>query len=86
MEDSCWFPVANTLYHRQKKDGVLFWYADIGWITGQTWTVYGSLITGGTSLFYDGILTYPTPDRWCKVIEKHSVSIFGMHRHQSDCS
>jgi acetyl-CoA synthetase len=61
-----------------KKDDVLFWYADIGWITGQTWTVYGSLITGGTSLFYDGILTYPTPDRWCKVIEKYSVSIFGI--------
>ena len=53
-----------------KKDDVLFWYADIGWITGQTWTVYGSLITGGTSLFYDGILTYPTTDRWCKVIRE----------------
>ena len=61
-----------------KKDDVLFWYADIGWITGQTWAVYGSLITGGTSLFYDGILTYPTPDRWCKVIKKHNVSIFGI--------
>ena len=61
-----------------KKDDVLFWYADIGWITGQTWAVYGSLITGGTSLFYDGILTYPTTDRWCKVIKKHSVSIFGI--------
>ena len=61
-----------------KKDDVLFWYADIGWITGQTWAVYGSLITGGTSLFYDGILTYPTTDRWCKVIRKHNVSIFGI--------
>jgi len=61
-----------------KKDDVLFWYADIGWITGQTWAVYGSLIVSGTSLFYDGILTYPTPDRWCNVIKKHNVSIFGI--------
>ena len=61
-----------------KKDDVLFWYADLGWITGQTWTVYGSSIAGGTSLLYDGILTHPTPDHWCKIIDKHNVTIFGV--------
>ena len=61
-----------------KKNDVLFWYADPGWITGQTWVVYGSSIAGGTSLLYDGILTHPTPDQWCKIIEKHNVTIFGV--------
>ena len=61
-----------------KKEDVLFWYADIGWITGQTWAVYGSAIACGTSIFYDGFLAYPTPDQWCKVIKKNNVSIFGV--------
>jgi acetyl-CoA synthetase len=61
-----------------KENDILFWYADPGWITGQTWVVYGSPIAGGTSLLYDGILTHPTPDNWCKIIEKHNVTIFGV--------
>ena len=68
-----------------KKDDVLFWYADIGWITGQTWTVYGSLITGGTSLFFDGILILRLIDG-----VKLSGSIMYLYlvsyRHQLDCS
>jgi acetyl-CoA synthetase len=60
-----------------KPTDTLFWYADIGWITGQTWVVYGSPIIGGTALIYDGVLDYPHPDTWCKLIEKHKVTIFG---------
>ncbi|HLG37682.1 MAG TPA: AMP-binding protein, partial [Nitrososphaera sp.] len=60
-----------------KPDDVLFWYADIGWITGQVWVVYGSPIMGATALVYDDALDYPTADVWCKLIEKHKVSIFG---------
>ncbi|HXG07638.1 MAG TPA: AMP-binding protein, partial [Nitrososphaera sp.] len=60
-----------------KPDDVLFWYADIGWITGQVWVVYGSPIIGATALVYDDTLDYPTPDSWCKLIEEHSVTIFG---------
>jgi len=56
---------------------ILFWYADIGWITGQTWVVYGSPIVGGTALIYDGALTFPNPYIWCELISKHKVSIFG---------
>ncbi|MFL6494396.1 MAG: AMP-binding protein, partial [Nitrososphaera sp.] len=56
---------------------VLFWYADIGWITGQVWVVYGSPIIGGTALVYDDALDYPAIDTWCKMIEDHKVSIFG---------
>ena len=58
-------------------EDVLFWYADIGWITGQVWVVYGSPIIGGTALVYDDALDYPTIDTWCRLIEDHKVSIFG---------
>jgi acetyl-CoA synthetase len=60
-----------------KPDDVLFWYADIGWITGQVWVVYGSPIMGATALVYDDALDYPAADTWCRLIEKHRVSIFG---------
>ncbi|MDQ3836134.1 MAG: AMP-binding protein [Thermoproteota archaeon] len=67
---------AAYLIDMNPKD-VLFWYADIGWITGQVWVVYGSPIIGGTALVYDDALDYPTIDTWCKLIEEHKVSIFG---------
>ncbi len=60
-----------------KPTDILFWYADIGWITGQTWVVYGSPMIGGTALIYDGVLDYPKPDTWCNLINKHRVTIFG---------
>jgi acetyl-CoA synthetase len=60
------------------KRDVLFWYADIGWITCQTWEIYGSPIVGGTAVIYDGVLTYPTPYKWCELIDKDRVSIFGV--------
>ena len=60
-----------------KPDDILFWYADIGWITGQVWIVYGSPIIGGTAVVYDDALDYPSADAWCKLIENHKVSIFG---------
>jgi acetyl-CoA synthetase len=61
-----------------KTNDVLFWYADIGWITGLTWVVYGSSIIGGTALVYDDALDYPELDAWCKLISKHNVTIFGV--------
>jgi acetyl-CoA synthetase len=45
-----------------KLTDTLFWYADIGWITGQTWVVYGSPRIGGSALIYEGTLDYPKPD------------------------
>jgi acetyl-CoA synthetase len=58
-------------------EDVLFWYADIGWVTGQVWVVYGSPIIGGTALVYDDALDYPKADTWCRLIEDYKVSIFG---------
>jgi acetyl-CoA synthetase len=60
-----------------KPTDILFWYADIGWITGQTWVVYGSPMIGGTAVIYDGVLDYPKPDTWCNLVDKHRVTIFG---------
>lgn len=60
-----------------KPDDILFWYADIGWITGQVWVVHGSPIVGATALVYDEALDYPAPDAWCRLIQDHRVSIFG---------
>ncbi len=61
-----------------KPEDILFWYADIGWITGQVWVVYGSAIIGSTAVVYDNAIDYPQADAWCKLIENHEVSIFGV--------
>lgn len=53
----------------------LFWCtADIGWITGHTYTVYGALSNGITSLIYEGSPLYPTPTIWWELIEKYQVT------------
>jgi acetyl-CoA synthetase len=67
----------TTFLIDMKPTDTLFWYADIGWITGQTWVIYGSPIVGGSALIYDGALDYPTPDTWCELIDKHKITIFG---------
>lgn len=61
-----------------KQDDVLFWYADIGWITGQVWVVYGSLIVGAASLVYEEALDWPSPDAWCRLVQDHGVSVLGV--------
>ena len=58
-----------------KEDDVYWCTADIGWITGHTYIVYGPLITGVTSLMYEGAPDYPQPDRWWDLVEKYRVTI-----------
>lgn len=50
--------------------------ADVGWVTGHTYIVYGPLLSGTTSLIFEGIPTYPDPGRFWQVIDKHRVNIF----------
>lgn len=59
-------------------DDVLFWYADMGWITGQTWVVYGSPIIGATTVVFEDTLDFPYVDYWAKYIERLKVTVFGM--------
>ena len=61
-----------------KPQDTLFWYADIGWITGQVWSVYGSAIIGGTSVLYEDALDFPQSGAWCRLVEQHGVTIFGV--------
>ncbi len=54
-----------------------FWCtADIGWITGHSYIVYGPLSNGATSIMFEGVPTYPQPDRYWEIVEKYGVSIF----------
>ena len=59
-----------------KDDDVYWCTADIGWITGHTYIIYGPLALGGTSLMFEGVPTYPAPDRFWRVVEKFKVNIF----------
>ncbi|MBN9345035.1 MAG: acetate--CoA ligase [Devosia sp.] len=59
------------------RDGDIFWCtADVGWVTGHTYIVYGPLANGATTLMFEGIPSYPAPDRFWQVVEKHKVNIF----------
>ncbi len=59
------------------KDDDLFWNtADVGWITGHSYLVYGPLTLGLTVMMYEGALDYPKPDRPWEIIEKYGVTIF----------
>lgn len=59
------------------KDEDIFWCtADIGWVTGHSYIVYGPLSNGATALMYEGVLTHPKPDRLWKIIEDNKVNIF----------
>jgi acetyl-CoA synthetase len=53
-----------------------FCTADIGWVTGHSYIVYGPLAIGATSLMFEGVPTYPAPDRFWEIIDKHRVNIF----------
>jgi len=59
------------------QEGDVYWCtADIGWITGHSYVLYGPLCNGATSLMFEGVPTYPHPDRFWQVIDKHQVNIF----------
>ncbi|MCX6003600.1 MAG: acetate--CoA ligase [Chloroflexi bacterium] len=59
------------------KDEDTFWCtADIGWITGHSYVVYGPLAAGATSVMFEGIPSYPHPDRFWDIVEKYRVNIF----------
>ncbi len=59
------------------KDEDVYWCtADIGWITGHTYILYGPLALGATSLMFEGVPSYPAPDRFWQIVEKFKVNIF----------
>jgi acetyl-CoA synthetase len=57
--------------------GDVYWCtADIGWVTGHSYIVYGPLLAGATTLMFEGVPTYPNPSRFWEVVEKHKVNVF----------
>ena len=60
-------------YH---EDDIYWCTADIGWITGHSYIVYGPLSNGATSLMFEGVPTYPEPDRFWKIVADYGVNIF----------
>ena len=59
------------------KEGDIFWCtADVGWITGHSYIVYGPLCAGAISLMFEGVPTYPDASRCWQVVDKHKVNIF----------
>ena len=59
------------------KDGDVYWCtADVGWVTGHSYIVYGPLANGATTLMFEGVPTYPDSSRFWQVVEKHKVNIF----------
>lgn len=59
------------------REGEVYWCtADVGWVTGHSYIVYGPLCNGATSLVFEGVPTYPDASRFWQVIDKHNVNIF----------
>ncbi len=68
------FSFKNVFQYRQ---GEIYWCtADIGWITGHSYIIYGPLLSGATTLMFEGIPSYPDASRFWQVCEKYSVNIF----------
>jgi acetyl-CoA synthetase len=57
-------------------DGDIFWCAaDVGWVTGHSYIVYGPLCNGATTFMYEGVPNHPDPGRWWRIVDKHQVNI-----------
>jgi acetyl-CoA synthetase len=60
-----------------KQAGDVYWCgADVGWVTGHSYIVYGPLANGATSVMYEGAPNYPAEDRWWRIVERYGVTIF----------
>lgn len=71
------FAAITHKYTFDYHDGEVYWCtADIGWITGHSYIVYGPLANGATTLLFEGVPTYPDHSRFWQVVDKHQVNIF----------
>ena len=68
--------MSHKLVFDYKENEVYWCTADVGWVTGHSYIVYGPLANGATSVIFEGIPTYPSPSRFWEVIDKHKVNIF----------
>ena len=71
-----WASMTHEYVFDLKEDDVYWCTADVGWVTGHTYIVYGPLANGATSLMFEGVPSYPDASRFWQVCDKHQVSIF----------
>jgi len=81
LHSHCSFPIkaAQDMAHGLdlKESDTLYWVTDMGWMMGP-WEVFGATLLGATTLFYDGALDYPAPDRLWSLVDHHGVTILGV--------
>ncbi len=71
------FTAMSHQYVFDYHDGDVYWCtADVGWVTGHSYIVYGPLANGATTVMFEGVPNYPDPSRFWQVIDKHKVNIF----------
>ncbi len=71
------YAAMTTRYTFDLHEGDIYWCtADVGWVTGHSYLVYGPLAIGATTLSFEGIPTYPDASRFWQVVDKHQVSVF----------
>ena len=68
--------LTHELVFDLREDDIYWCTADVGWITGHSYIVYGPLANGATSLVFEGVPSYPDASRFWQVVDKHKVSIF----------
>ena len=71
-----WAAMTHEYVFDLKEDDVYWCTADVGWVTGHTYIVYGPLANGATTVMFEGVPTYPDASRFWQVCDKHNVSIF----------
>lgn len=71
-----WASMTHEYVFDLKEDDIYWCTADVGWVTGHSYIVYGPLANGATSMMFEGVPTYPTPARFWQACDKHNVTIF----------
>jgi acetyl-CoA synthetase len=71
-----WASMTHEYVFDLKQDDVFWCSADVGWVTGHTYIVYGPLANGATSVLFEGVPTYPDASRFWQACDKHGVTIF----------
>lgn len=71
-----WASLTHELVFNYKQNDIYWCTADVGWVTGHSYIVYGPLCNAATSVIFEGIPNYPNPSRFWDVIDKHKVNIF----------
>ncbi len=71
-----WASLTHELVFDLKEDDVFWCTADVGWVTGHSYIVYGPLANGATTVMFEGVPNYPSVSRCWEVIDKHAITIF----------